>query len=75
MEASNFAEQVEQIELPVKTTKSSLKTNPKRQLDKESEEFKESGWYFLAGLILLPFTCTFLWMNEKKLVTYRRCMG
>ena len=27
------------------------------------------------GLILLPFTCTFLWMNEKKLVTFRKCMG
>lgn len=77
VEASNFAEQVELTEQPVSAAKSSFKArpNPKRQLDTESEEFQDAIGYFFLGLILLPFTCTFLWMNEKKLVTYRKCMG
>jgi hypothetical protein len=77
VEASNFVEQVELIEQPVSAAKSSFKARPnaKRQLDEESDEFKDALGYFVLGLILLPFTCTFLWMNEKKLVTFRKCMG
>lgn len=35
----------------------------------------ESLFWFVVGLILIPFAIVMLWKNEKKLVTFRKCMG
>ena len=35
----------------------------------------ESLFWFVVGLILIPFAVVMLWKNEKKLVTFRKCMG
>ena len=40
---------------------------------KEDEDQFGIGGFFL-GLILIPFSIVLLWKNEKKLVTYARCM-
>lgn len=29
---------------------------------------------FICGCIMIPFTLVFLWKNEKKIVTYAKCM-
>jgi len=30
---------------------------------------------FFIGLCLIPFSLVLLWKNEKKLVTYAKCIG
>ena len=47
----------------------------RRELDEESDEFMESLFWFVVGLVLIPFAIVMLWKNEKKLVTFRKAMG
>ena len=54
----------DELELAEKTTKSSGKSS-------ESSPFVEFG----IGCFLIPFAFALLWKNEKKLVTYTKCIA
>ena len=41
--------------------------------EKDGDPFGIGG--FFAGVLMVPFALVLLWKNEKKLVTYSKCMA
>ena len=67
LEAVNFKETQEPV--------LAVETPERRMLASDGDDMGGALLLFVLGLLLIPFSITYLWKNEKKLVTYRKCMG
>ena len=67
LEAVNFKETEESV--------LAVETPERRMLASDGDDLSGAVFLFVLGLLLIPFSITYLWKNEKKLVTYRKCMG
>ena len=48
-----------------------IETPERRMLASDGDDMGEALFLFVIGLLLIPFSITYLWKNEKKLVTYK----
>ena len=67
LEAVNYKDTVEPV--------LAIETHERRMLESDGDDMGEALFMFVIGLLLIPFSITYLWKNEKKLVTYKKCMG
>ena len=70
LEAVNYKDTVEPVE-PILA----IETHERRMLESDGDDMGDALLLFVIGLLLIPFSITYLWKNEKKLVTYKKCMG